>query len=89
MITYCRPNVKREYDNGGPSLSRSLKGYSNSSTSLQVGMDALAPLLLTARAAAMEAILKASSTQSPLRILPMKNPVKVSPAAVVSTVFTG
>ena len=57
--------------------------------SSRVGMEGPAPFLLTAIADAIAAVLRDSSTLFPLIMLPMKKPVKVSPAAVVSTVFTG
>ena len=49
----------------------------------------LAPFFPTAIADAMAAVLSASSGVFPFMISPTKYPVKVSPAAVVSTVFTG
>ena len=58
-------------------------------TCAAVGMDGDAPRLVTAMDAALEAYLSASSGDCPPRMPPMKNPVKVSPAAVVSTAFTG
>lgn len=60
----------------------------NSSTSSIVGIDGDAPFLVTAIAEAAEAILSASSAVFPNDTDEIKNPVKVSPAAVVSIALT-
>ena len=51
-------------------------------------MDGAAPCLLTAIADALDAVSIASLIVFPFKIPAIKYPVYVSPAAVVSTVFT-
>ena len=58
-------------------------------TSARVGTEEEAPIRDTAMEDALEAIRRASATGFPLATLARKKPVKVSPAAVVSTAFTG
>lgn len=58
------------------------------STSAMVGMEGAAPGRDTARAEAREAFSRQRGMSSPLAREARKKPVKVSPAAVVSTAFT-
>ena len=62
--------------------------FSASSTSERVGMLAAAPGRVTEMAEALLARRSASSTSAPSAMAAKKKPVKVSPAAVVSTAFT-
>ena len=57
----------------------------NSVTSSIVGIEGDAPFLVTAIAEAADAVRSASSAVFPDATDEMKNPVNVSPAAVVST----
>ena len=63
--------------------------YFHARTSSRSGMDTEAPARVTAIADAFAASSMAASTVSSLETAAMKYPVKVSPAAVVSTAFTG
>ena len=63
--------------------------YFQARTSSLRGMEAEAPARVTAMADAFAASSMAASAVSPLETAAIKYPVKVSPAAVVSTAFTG
>ena len=70
----------------GRSFSLNLQLFlRNSATSSIVGIEGEAPFLVTAIAEAAEAMRSASSAVFPDDTDEMKNPVNVSPAAVVST----
>lgn len=58
------------------------------STSSMVGIDGDAPMRETAKEAALDAISSAWEKELPPETQDTKNPVKVSPAAVVSTTGT-
>lgn len=62
--------------------------FSASSTSLSVGMDTAAPERVTEMELALLARFRASSAGTPSATAAKKKPVKVSPAAVVSTACT-
>ena len=83
-----RPSYSTNSPCPGPEPLRS-QAESASSTSASFGIEALPPRRVTERPAAAEAKRRASRNSRPLTRAQAKAPWKMSPAAVLSTAFTG